>query len=112
MSDPFSSAANTLYVVTTYGDEPYAFYVNGEYESEIHCNDQHEIPGLLYRLMVNHTFEEVVEVTLTDKKVRWVEKHHDQFYYFKYLSDYSEGDFDWDRSTTHKKEDGVADDYV
>lgn len=80
-----------LTVVDTSGDDSTGFYVNGDKVADVHCNDGHEIPGVLYGLMVEYDIAEVKHRRLTDtgceKYDQGGEEHPDK------LSDYSPEDF-------------------
>lgn len=58
---------DVLTVIETGYDDSTGFYVNGNKVADIHCNDRHEIPGLLYRLMTKYNFAKVEERQLNDE---------------------------------------------
>ncbi|WP_348623045.1 hypothetical protein ABFT51_17725 [Paenibacillus peoriae] len=55
-----------LTVVDTGYDATTGFYVNGTKKAEVHCNDEHEIPGILYVLMTRFNFVRVDTKCLSD----------------------------------------------
>lgn len=57
---------DVLTVVTTGYDDSTGFYVNGELVGDVHCDDEHEIPELLYELMEKYNFSSVERKTLND----------------------------------------------
>lgn len=57
---------DVLTVLDTHNDASTGFYVNGSKVGEVHCNDEHEIPELLYDLMVRHNFLRVEHKRLSD----------------------------------------------
>lgn len=55
-----------LTVVDTGYDASTGFYVNGVKQAEVHCNDEHEVPGVLYELMTEYNFKKVEHRALSD----------------------------------------------
>ena len=87
---PMTTAADILTIVDTGNDDETAIYVNGRKKYDVHCNDTHEIPDILYGLMVKYNFATVKRLYLTDSGY---EKYEENYSHPDELSGYSRKDY-------------------